>query len=179
MRTFFVDVPIAKFLGRRKLAGLQERDQVVEVFERILDGGGAEQEQELTRQSVDRLPGLRGAIAQVMGLVDHQQVPVHRLRQRQMGRLLERMERGDQADALLPKSRRVGAERRLIRGEGVQMKLLLQLLFPLVHQRGHGEHEKAFDHAARQVFLDDQAGFDRFAQAHFIRRARLARARDR
>ena len=111
-RAFRVNEARAEFLRGRQLAGLQQRDQVVEFFERVLDGRGGEQEQELARQGVDRLPGLRLAIPQVMRLVHDQQVPVHLPGDLKLRRLFEGVQAGDQARVLAPELLRIARARR-------------------------------------------------------------------
>ena len=168
VRLVLVHEPGAEFLGGRQLAGLQQRDQVVEFFERILDWRGGQQQQELARQDVDRLPGLRGAVAQVVRFVHDEHVPVQRLGHRQMRGLLEGVERGDDNGVLPPERRRVGPEHRLVGGHPGKIELVLELLLPLVHQRRHGQHQEPLDHAAREEFLEHEARFDGFAQPHFV-----------
>ena len=46
-------------LRRGQLAGLEQRDEVVNLLQRVLHRRGGQQQQELPRQHVDRLPGLR------------------------------------------------------------------------------------------------------------------------
>ena len=101
-RALRVNEARAELLRRRQLARLQQRDQVVEFFERVLDRRGGEQQQELARQGVDRLPGLRLAVAQVMRLVHDQHVPVHLPGDLQMRGLFERVQAGDEARVLAP-----------------------------------------------------------------------------
>jgi hypothetical protein len=62
-----------------------------------------------------------------------------------------------------------GAERLVaVSHELVQAKFLDQFFAPLLHQAGRREDEDTFGHLAKQIFLDDQAGFDGFAQANLI-----------
>ena len=50
----------------------------------------------------------------------------------------------------------------------LEIEFVCQFLFPLVHQRWHSENERAFHHAAGQVFLQHKPGFDGFAQTDLI-----------
>ena len=129
---------------------------------------GGEQQQELPRQRVDRLPGLRLAVAQVMRLIDDQQVPVDLSGDGHLRRLFQRVEAGHHPGVLLPKLLRVVPRRQLIGRDRRQTKFIVQLLFPLVHQRRDGQHQVPLDHAPRQQFLEHQPGFDGFAQPHFV-----------
>ena len=77
MRALSVNESLAKLFRRWELSRLKQGDQVIKFFERILHRRGGQQQEELARQRVDRLPGQRVAVAQVMRLVHHQQVPGH------------------------------------------------------------------------------------------------------
>src|SRR5438270_8826712 len=70
VRALSINEAVAKFLRGLQLSRLEERDQVIKFFQRVLHRGGGQEEKELSRQRVDCLPGLRGAVAQVMRLVD-------------------------------------------------------------------------------------------------------------
>ena len=86
----------------------------------------------------------------------------------QMRRLFERVEAGDDARVFAPELLRVAAGRGVVgRGRG-EAELVAQFLLPLVHQRRHGQHEEPLHHAARQQFLEHEAGLDGLAQTHFV-----------
>ena len=75
---------------------------------------------------------------------------------------------------LAPELLRVAARRGVVGGDGREAELVAQFLLPLVHQRRHGQHEEPLHHAARQQFLEHQAGLDGLAQTHFVGQQRAA-----
>ena len=167
-RALGVHEPGAELFWRGQLTGLKQRDQVVEFLEGILNRRRREQQQEMTRQRADGLPGLRLAVAQIVRLVHDQHVPVYLPGNFQLGRLLQGMEAGDHTRRLAPEAAGVAPRVGVIGGGRGQTELLAQLLFPLVHQRWDGEHQEPANHASRQQLLEHQTGFNSLAQPHFI-----------
>jgi hypothetical protein len=158
----------AELLRCRELARLEQRHEVVKFFEGVLDGCGREQQQEMSRQRVDGLPGLRVPVAQIVRLIDDEHVPMHLPGDLQLRRLFQRVEAGHQARVLAPEFIRVPARLGVVGGNRREAELVAQFLLPLVHQRGHSEHEETLHHSARQQFLEHQAGLDGLAQPHFV-----------
>lgn len=112
-----------------------------------------------------------------MRFVHDDQVPRNPTGDFQVRRLFDRVQAGNDAGILAPELFPIGAERGVIRRGCGEVEFVAQFLLPLIHERGHGEDEKAFDHAARKPFFERQAGFDGFAQAHFIREQRASAQR--
>src|SRR5437660_505626 len=90
-----IDKTRTKLFRRGQLAGLQQRHEVVEVFQGVLDWRGRKEQEKLAGESVHGLPGLRRAIAQVMRLIHDQHVPVDLLRDGEVRWLFEGVERRD------------------------------------------------------------------------------------
>ena len=101
-RALRVHEPRAKFLWRGQLSRLQERDEVVKFFERILHRRRREQQQESPWQGVHGLPGLRFAVPQVMRFVHDDQVPRNPAGDFQVRRLFDRVQAGNDARILAP-----------------------------------------------------------------------------
>ena len=66
------------------------------------------------------------------------------------------------------------ARRGLVGRGGGQAEFVAQFLFPLVHERGHGQHQEPLDHAPGQQFLEHQPGLDRLAQTDLVGEQRPA-----
>ena len=157
----------AKFLLRLEDAGLQQRQQVVELDEIVLHRRGGEQQQKTLGQTVDQLVALAGAVAQVVGLVDDHQI--ERLCEQPVGMLAPARERERSDDPRRrPEALGVLAKQRVVRGHAGNIELGLQFLAPLSDQRGGDQHQHALDHAAQQIFLEHHACLDGLAEAHFV-----------
>ena len=168
-RALGIDKTRAKLLGRRQLAGLKKRHEIIEFLDRILHGSGREQEQILAGQAVYRLPRLRVAIAQIMRFIHDEDIPLDLPCDLKLRGLFQRMKARDQGAVFGPEVPGIATGIGMIGGDGGKAEFLVQLLFPLIHERWHGEDEEALDHAAREQFFNDKTRLDRLAQAHFIR----------
>ena len=134
----------AKFLERLEDAGLQQRQQVVELDQIVLHRRRGEQQQETLVERVDQLVALADAVAQVMGLVDDDEIEAAASRRSACS--LRRAERNRRDQALLAQNRSGSrAQQRVVGGRAGNVELGLQLLAPLPDQRGRRQHQ----HAAR------------------------------
>ena len=71
-----VDEVLLELPGRAQQARLQQRDQVEQLLEVVLHRRGGQQQDVLLLQLAGELPELGVAVAQVVGLIDDDQVPV-------------------------------------------------------------------------------------------------------
>ena len=102
-----------------------------------------------------------------MRLVDHHHVVAQA--GEQVGLLLaaRRRDRGDHA-RLRPEGGGVAAQQRVVAGGAVDAELARHLVAPLPDQRGRGENQDPFGHAAQDVFLQYHPGLDGLAEPDLV-----------
>ena len=157
----------AELLQRLEDARLEQGQQVVELDEVVLHRRRRQQQQEALVQRVHQLVALARAVAQVMRLVDDDEIEAAADEPRGMLAPARQRERGDQA-LLVPEPVRIAAQQRVVGGRAGDVELGLQLLPPLPDQRRRGEHEHALDHAAQQILLEHHAGLDGLAEPDLV-----------
>ena len=140
-------------LGQRlEDAGLEQRQEIVQLDEVILHRSRRQEEQEALVQGVDKLPTAARPVAQVVRLIDDDEIEVARAQMVGMFLPARRRNRGDDP-RLLPEGRRVLAKQRIMGGAEGKSELGRQLLAPLPDQRGRRQHQNLLGHAAQRVFL--------------------------
>ena len=130
----------AEFLQRLEDAGLQQRQEIVELDQVVLHRRRRQQEQEALVERVDELPALTRSVAQMVRLVDDDEIEL--ALDEALGVLAPPCggDRGD--DAILgPKRLRLVAQERVVGGREGKTEFGLQLFAPLTDERSRREHQ--------------------------------------
>ena len=153
---------------RAQQPGLQERDQVEQLLQVILHGGRGQQQDELLLDLAGELPGLGVAIAEVMGLVDDDDVPPSGEDRRPVRLALGGMDRGDHAVELAPGGLPALAEGGVVVADELDRELAPHLALPLLDQRRRDEDEDRPGEAADHQLREDEPGLDGLAQPDLV-----------
>ena len=145
----------------------EQRQQVVQFDEVVLDGSRRQQKHEPALERVHHLPVQRRSILAVMGFIDDDQVPLLRGDQCRSFLRLGRRERHQDAILAAPVFGLVGFGG-LRRDREVQVELAVQFVLPLRDQRRGNEDQHALDQRSQDIFPQQQTGFDRLPQTDFI-----------
>ena len=162
----------AELRRRRELAGLQERDQVVDLFEIGLDGRRREQQEKPALDAVDELPPCGLPVLHVVRLVDDDEVPRPRLDRRGVPPAARERERRDDDAVVSPERLRRVAQAGVLRRARDDARLRLELAGPVAHERRGREDERAAHHAPELVLAQHHERLDRLAEAHLVREQR-------
>lgn len=155
--------------GSGELTGLEQGDEVVELLEIGLHGGGGDEQEEAALELIDEAPAGGGAVLHVVGLVHGDEIPGGLGDEARMALQLGQVQGGDEDAGGEPGGGGVlGAEGGLLGGAGGDLELLAKLLGPLAHEGAGDEDEHPAGHAAQAHLLDEHAGFNGLAQPHFI-----------
>ncbi len=156
-----------KFLQRLEDARLEQREHVVKLAEIVLHRRRRQQKQEALVERVHQFVALARAVAQMMGLVNDDEVEAAVDEARGMFAPARQSERSDQA-RLVPEPIRVVPQQRVMGGRARNVELGLELLPPLPDERGRSEHERALDHPTQQILLEHHAGLDGLAESDLV-----------
>ncbi len=150
-----------ELLPGAELSGPEQRDEVVQLAQVVLERRGGEQQDEIALDFLDELIGRAAVTLHLVRLVhDHQvpAVPQDLLGVPARARAIVRDDRFGDAWPV------VGIGRGL---EALE-EFLLELPLPLAHQRGRREDQRAPGQAAdRELFVND-ARLDRLTEAHLV-----------
>ena len=186
---FAEEVEKIVFVGTPATAETQHRQQIPD-FDRVhLHGRRREQDQTLVaasfleaveqgEQAIGAVLGLQEVLApRMVRLVDDEQIPGRGAGQlRHAVAALGQMARRQQQGVIVPRIVRrrangliVDAEQQaLVVAEEAQVELLVEFFLPLFEHGGRRQHQTALHAAAEDELAQDEAGFDRLAQTHFI-----------
>ena len=158
----------AEFLERLEDARLQQCQEVVELGQVVLHRRRRQQQQKALVQPVHQLVALAGAVAEVVRLVDDDEVEVPV--DQPLGVLAPacHRQRGDQP-GLAPEALGIVAQQRVVGAGARDVELVLQLFAPLPDERRRHQHQHALGHAAQQVFLQHHPGLDGLAEPDLVR----------
>jgi len=160
-RVLLRDVLLLEAAEGVELPWPEQRDEVVEFNEVVLDGRGGEQEQVAAGERLDELPSDRVAVAQVVRLVDDDEVVALLGDGVGVRRAFCRREGGDGAGIVAPVESGAGD------GE-VEPELFPQLIRPLVEEDRRDKDEDATGEAAQHELKRDEPCLDRLAEADLV-----------
>ena len=157
----------AKLPQRLKNAGLQQREQIVELDQVVLHRCGRQKKQKPLVQAVDEPIGLAGTIAQMMRFIDNDKIVSAGFEMPHMLCAARERQRGNH-EGLSPEPFRIPAQKFILRRGAADAELGLEFLAPLADKRRRHENERPLHHAAQDIFLQHHTCFDGLAEAHFV-----------
>ena len=151
---------------RTQLTGGQNGDQAVKLHQIILNGGGGEQEHIALTNLVDKLPGQRIAILELVRFVDHQQIKLATEDRIALVFEFGAVNADDPAPFLVarylfPLCPRLHHRKRFV-------ELAIEFLAPLFGQRSRGQDQHRAHQPAHDQLFHDDARFDRLAQPDLV-----------
>ena len=156
-----------EFLQGLEDTRLEERQEIIKLGEIVLHRRCGQQQQEALVESVHQLVALACTVAQVMRLIDDDEIEI--VCQQALGVLAAARlcDRCDQA-FLAPECVGIAAQQRIVGSGTRNIELGLKLFPPLPDQRRRRQHQHALHHAAQQILLEHHAGLDGLAEADFV-----------